>query len=372
MRFETVQAQRQYNQVLCRDARRCKKMWGCVALQFLAADGGALRPFMRDSEIYLAVACSGQLDESREISRFTVLDAEGHAVVDWDLARVARKLGQPHIPNPESGFFEYALAIDRAREQAVETSLPPLTKWRKPQMVCRSAAPLGFPIANPAGELRLSAAVKQLVGDDKSPTAARAAMLSLSTESDDGWYTPESAVHKELHESLKWFIDLSPFIGVTIKNPLERYVEMPNPWVGIDLPNPADLGALETALIEMLPVARKRLGTAQALFDDQDLLEGAVDINGNFNSAPVRASGRRVPKVEELAPLLQRALGHAYAQLTRHHLEQMVAFPTTPVLVNSIGKPMFYWKGRGSNVEALNRVGIVYPDLPTCFLPREC
>lgn len=372
LKFDSAQAERQYHQILARDSRVCREMWGCVALQYLSADGKPLKRFERQDNLLLAVATSGQVDEYREISRFTILRGS-EAVVDWDLTRVCRDSGPRHVPNRHSRFFEFALALDSARAVAATTPpLPNLNKFKKPQAFVHSVAPAALPVADSDGNIKLIQRLKpqglsamELVDQVKT---ARAAMLAESIETEDGWFTPINAVHPELVSSAE-YLDMDAFTGVHVKNPLARYLQVSNPWVGLQLPTAIE--EIDAFLQAHIALARKSLGSVGPLFSDEDILEAAVDIDGRPSDKPLRATGRRVPTVAELEPLLKRELGSSFEQISAKQLAQMVALPANPILVKGIGKPMFFFKGFGSNTDALRRVGIEYPELPSCFLPWE-
>lgn len=376
LKFDSPQAARQYHQVLAREGDVCAAMWGCVALQYLSLDNKPLKRFEQKENLLLAIATSGKVDDYREISRFTVLHG-ARTIVDWDLARVCRDGGPSHVPKRRSRFFELALALDQARAVAATTPpLPNLNKFKKPQAFVHSVAPAALPVADSDGNIKLIQRLKphglsamELVDQVK---AARAAMLAESIETEDGWFTPINAVHPE-HPALvnddAAYVDMDAFTGVHVKNPLTRYLQVSNPWVGLQLPTAIE--EIDAFLQAHISLARKSLGDASPLFSDEDLLEAAVDIDGHPSDKPLRASGRRVPTVAELEPLLKQELGYSFNQIDAKQLAQMVALPASPVLAKGIGKPMIFFKGFGSNTDALRRVGIEYPDLPSCFLPWE-
>lgn len=353
-RFETPAAQRQYEQILCREPALVAKLRNVVALQWVNAKGGPLQRFTPFEDAFLCILTSGTL-VGREITRFTVMRG-AHDVVDWDMHRICRLSGPRHVPNPSSKFFEFALALDAARAASVMGgTLPNLRKLELPKMVVRSSAPAALPVVNKHGELcvpeQLSAEFHTLTAAEKI-LAVRAAMLTNSVKTEAGIFTPVEMIDPCLLSRLDLQRDLIDWLGVTINNPLQKYLELPNPLA----PIPHELRTSELA------VARKRLGDAQALFHDEDLLEP-----GEL----VRASGKRQATVAELTPLLRRTLGVVFEQMTQKQIEQMIMFPATPVAVNTVGKPRFYWKGSASNTEALQDSGIACPELPDCFLPRE-
>jgi hypothetical protein len=374
LKFDSAQAERQYHQVLARPALVCQEMWGCVALQYLTVSGKPLNRFEPKSNLLLAVATSGALNEHREISRFTVLHGS-RAVVDWDLTRVCRDNSGSHIPAMGSRFFEMALSIDKAREQAAATPpLPHLNKFQFPKAWIFSAAPAALPIAGPDGVIRLVQRLKPKGFDAMAATeqakAARAALLNVSVEADAGWYTPTTAISSELTDmDSRLFYDMEQFKGVTIRNPLEQYLNIPNPYGSVwkSLEPLVEAEKVE----EFVQAARQSLGALSPLFDEADIIDCVVDNDGRLQNKPLQVSGRRVPTIQEMEPLLKQELGQVFNQLDAKQLAQLVAFPATPVVATGIGKPMFFFKGFGSNTDALRRVGIEYPDLPNCFLPRE-
>jgi len=349
-KFETPAAARQYEQILCRESGLMVKLRGVVAMQYISADTGPLKRFEPFENALLCILTSGML-AGREITRFTIMRG-AHEVVDWDLHRVCRVNGPRHVPNPHSKFFEFAMALDKARAiAAAGGTLPLLNKCQLPNMFIRSVSPAALPIADKYGQLCVPAALSaeyHQLGTAEKIAAAKTLMLSGSIQTTDGVYTPVELVDPALSSRLEFCRNLTDWLGVTIANPLAKYLEMPNPMASSK---------------EELAAARKRMGDAHALYHDEDLLEAS----GNL----IRASGKRQATVAEMTPLLRRCLGVAFGQMTESHLKQMIAFPATPVAVDTIGKPKFFWKGAASNTAALQELGVPYPELPKCFLPQE-
>jgi hypothetical protein len=384
-KFDSPEAAVQYAQILKRDRSVAELMRRTVAFQWITLDGSPVPEFAKPGEVALAVASSGKLDD-REISRFTVLqydsilDRTGGVLCDWDMCRIARHVGPPNVPLVGHYFFNVALALDKARESAaLADNLPPLNSIFEvlPQVYNRVASTLAMPVVNTTGKIRLANQVLQALPQDYAKCsmleqlqAARAALTSTCLPAaDNSFMVDKNLIHAEaVIQDLTEYLGMAALSGVQITNPLATLLELPNPWRG--MPVDCDLDQLADRLVAKLPEVRASIGAAEVLFHDDDLLEAAVDIDGNPTDRPIRVSGKAPLTIDRLAPLLAQRLGDVFKQLSRAQLERMVAMPTVPVTVDGIGKPLLFNKGDGSVTDFFEMIGFSeYPELPTCFLP---
>lgn len=389
-KFESLAAQSQYEQILKRPRGLVAAMWNSIAIQFFELKSfGLPNRFVKPEDVVMAIATSGPIAD-REINRFTVLrhafDMNSASVlVDWDLTRICREHGAPHVPNPLTDYFPMAMALDKTRAAAVyarkEFSHIQTFKMPKP-FVCVSAVS-ALPISDSDGNVVLAQHLQpegfaNLHLYDQIQIA-RQRLFEAAEKSEGCFFLAVEHIHPAAEcAHFDFRLDMEPFRGEKIRNPLQDHLRFKAPWVkhmfdeiGPNRALPPE--QLEAAMAKTVAAARQRLGLAGPMFSLNDIgrAGGPAACADDPDNDIVSVSGEEIPSVEAMTPFFKKELGVVYELMSKTALERAIAFPTLPINVETVGKVMMFYKGNESNTDVLRSVDVLFPDLPNCFLPRD-